>query len=246
MGKLDNKVAIVTGSTSGIGEAIAREYVHEGATVVITGRNIEKGEAITEDIKATGGSAIFVACDTSIESDIINLVDITIQKYGRLDILINNAGLFFTKPLEETSSLEWDNMFDINVRGYMLVSKYALPHLIKSGNGAIINNSSVAGMLSYASGQSYAYSASKAAVIQLSRVMAKNYAKDHIRVNVICPGIIKTPIFGGRDISHAVAKIPIGRIGLAEDVAKAATFLASNDADYITGIVLPIDGGLSI
>ncbi|MCB2296794.1 SDR family NAD(P)-dependent oxidoreductase [Clostridium tagluense] len=246
MGKLDDKVAIVTGSTSGIGEAIAKMFASEGAKVVVSGRDAERGKNIVDEIIRCGGVASFLPCDTTKEDDIIKLIKSTIQLFGKLDILVNNAGLFFTGPLEKLESDSWDAMFDLNVKGYFLMSKYAMPYLVQSGSGVILNNASVAGMQSYASGSSYAYSASKAAVVQLSRILALNYGKEGVRVNTICPGIIQTPIFQGRDVSSSSAKIPLGRVGKPEDVARVATFLVSGEAEYVTGIVLPIDGGLSI
>lgn len=246
MGKLKDKVAIITGSTSGIGEAIALMFASEGAKVVITGRNAERGELVVANIESNGGEAIFIACDTSVEEDINRLIKSSIDQFARLDILVNNAGVFFTGPLEELESDKWDSMFDVNVRGYFLMAKYAMPYLIKSGSGVIINNSSVAGLQSYSSGYSYAYGASKAAIIQFSRTLALNYGNKGIRVNTICPGIIQTAIFQGRDVSGSSTKIPLCRIGKPSDVAKVVTFLVSDEAEYITGVVLPVDGGLSI
>jgi len=246
MGKLDNKVAIVTGSTSGIGEAIAKMFASEGAKVVVSGRNPERGENVVDEIIKCGNVANFLVCDTTKEEDISKLIESTIRLFGKIDILVNNAGIFFTEPLEELESDRWDAMFDVNVRGYFLMAKYAMPYLIQSGSGVILNNASVAGMQSYASGRSYAYSASKAAVVQFSRILALNYGKNGVRVNTMCPGIIQTPIFQERDISSSSAKIPLGRLGNPEDVARVATFLVSGEAQYLTGIVLPIDGGLTI
>lgn len=246
MRRLEGKVAIVTGSTSGIGEAIVKMFAVEGAKVIISGRSIEKGKKIEKYINENNGTGKFIQCDTSNEDDIKKIIELTIKEFGKIDILVNNAGLFFTGNLEELESEKWDEMFDINVRGYFLMSKYAMPYLIKSSSGVVLNNASVAGLHSYASGQSYAYSSSKAAVIQLSRILALNYGKYGVRVNSICPGIIQTPIFGGRDISASNEKIPLHRVGVVEDVANIACFLVSSEASYITGAVIPVDGGLSL
>ncbi len=244
--KLTNKVAIVTGATSGIGEAIAFTLAEEGASVVVSGRNKERGLTLEKKIIKKGYKATFISCDTTEEAQVKELIIKTLNKYGKIDILINNAGNFVTGSLESYDSLDWDNTFNVNVKGYYLMCKYTMPSLIESGDGIIINNASIAGMQSFASGQTYAYSSSKAAVVQLSRVMAKNYAKDNVRVNTICPGIIKTPIFKEFDESKYNERVPLGRVGVAEDVANVVTFLCTREASYLTGIVLPIDGGLSI
>ncbi|HZK53584.1 MAG TPA: SDR family NAD(P)-dependent oxidoreductase [Desulfosporosinus sp.] len=244
MGKLDGKVAIITGATSGIGEGCAKKLAEEGATVVLAGRNELRGEIVQKAIVATGGTAKFIYCDTSKEESIIAFIKAVINVYRRIDILINNAGIFFTGPLEDLKSEHWDKMYDVNVKGCFLMSKYTIPYLI-STKGVILNNASVAGMQSYASGRSYAYSSTKAAVVQFTRVLALNYGKD-VRVNCICPGIIQTPIFEGRDVSASASKIPIGRVGTPEDVAKVVLFLVSDDAAYLNGVVIPVDGGLSL
>jgi NAD(P)-dependent dehydrogenase (short-subunit alcohol dehydrogenase family) len=246
MGKLSGKVAIVTGSTSGIGAAVAVRFASEGANVVISGRNNERGCQIKAHVIEAGGIAEFVECDTSQENDIVNLVKQTVDRFGRIDVVFNNAGVFFTGALEDVTTELWDSAFAVNTRGYFLMCKHSMPYLIASGAGVIINNSSVAGLQSYASGRSYVYSATKAAVVQFSRVLALNYAKFGVRVNTICPGIIETPLFDGRDLSDSVKKIPIGRLGKPDDIAALASFLASSESGYITGAVIPIDGGLSI
>lgn len=244
MAKLDNKVVIITGSTSGIGEECARLFAHEKATVIIVGRNSERGEKIATSIIEQGYLAKFIVCDASDEESIKNLIENVIHQYGKLDILVNNAGKFLTGNLEDLCSEEWDSMYAVNVKGTFLMCKYSMPYL-QASKGVILNNASVAGMQSYASGRSYAYSSSKASVVQLTRVLALNYGKD-IRVNCICPGIIQTPLFEGRDISGSSSKIPMGRVGTPSDVAKVALFLVSDDASYINGAIIPVDGGLSI
>lgn len=246
MKKLESKIALVTGGTSGIGESIAREFAMNGAITIISGRNLERGKKIISEITADNNVADFIQCDTSKEDSIKKLINIISDKYGRLDILVNNAGVFFTSSIENQNVEDWDYMFDVNVRGYFLVSKYSLPLLLKSKSSVIINNSSVAGMQSFISGQSYAYSSSKAAVIQFSRALALNYGKEGVRVNSICPGIIETPLFQGRDISNSSSKIPLGRVGNPKEIASVASFLASDDASYIHGATITVDGGLSL
>ena len=246
MKKIKNKVALVTGATSGIGEACAKLFAEHGAKVVLSGRNTEKGKNIEREICEKGGDAKFINCDISNEEQVIKLISSTIETYNALDILFNNAGTMLpSMEIERMPVSEWRNTFDINVTGYFLVTRYAKEYLLNS-KGVILNNASIAGMHSYSAGRSYAYSASKAAVIQFSHQMAKNYAKDGIRVNCICPGIIKTPILGERDLKLYAERVPLGRIGMPDEVAKAALFLVSDDASYMTGVVLPVDGGVSL
>ena len=246
MSKLKSKVALITGATSGIGAECAEHFAKNGASVIISGRSKEKGIALEQKINSSGGCAKYVYCDVTAENDVRELVETAVETFGKIDILFNNAGTFL--PSVELDRLEldaWKETFTVNIDGYFLVTKYARPHLIDS-KGVILNNASVAGMHSYAAGRAYAYSASKAAVIQFSRMMAKNYAEDSIRVNCICPGIILTPILHGRDPKVYEDRIPLGRVGTPEDVAKVALFLVSDDAAYLTGVVLPVDGGASL
>ena len=246
MNKLNDKVAIVTGATSGIGRECARYFAANGAKVVLCGRNEEKGLSAVAQIKSEGNEAIFVKCDTSKEDDVKMMIAKTVEQYGKIDILFNNAGVMLpSMEIERMPVDEWRETFDINITGYFLVTRYAKPYLLES-KGVILNNASIAGMQHYAAGRSYAYSASKAAVIQFSHQMAKNYGEEGIRVNCICPGIIHTPILHGRDPKIYEERIPLGRVGTPEDVAKVALFLVSDDAAYLTGVVLPIDGGASI
>lgn len=246
MKRLENKVAVVTGATSGIGAGCARMFAENGAKVVICGRNAEKGGKIADSIRARGGEATFVPCDVSDESSVISMVDTAVATYGGIDILMNNAGVMLpSMEIERMPVEEWRKTFDTNITGYFLVTRYAKPHLLKS-KGVILNNGSIAGLQHYAAGRSYAYSASKAAVIQFSHQMAKNYGEEGIRVNCICPGIIDTPILGDRDRKVYAQRIPLGYVGTPEDVAKVALFFVSDDAAYLTGVVLPIDGGASL
>jgi NAD(P)-dependent dehydrogenase (short-subunit alcohol dehydrogenase family) len=174
------------------------------------------------------------------------MIDTVISEFHQIDILFNNAGVFL--PSVEIERLEfeaWKETFDVNLNGYFLVTKYAKPALLKS-KGVILNNASIAGMHSYAIGRAYAYSASKAAVIQFTRMMAKNYAEEGIRVNAISPGVIWTPMMHDRDPKNYVDRIPMKRIGKPEDVAKVALFLVSDASGYITGVNVPVDGGTSL
>lgn len=245
MNRLDGKVAIITGGTSGMGEASAKRFAEAGAHVVIAGRNNERGRKIAEEILNGGGDAVYFHTDISIEEDVKNLIAAVNEKYKKIDILFNNAGIFPVTPsLEEMEMSDWDNIMDINASGVVRMTKYAMPYLQET-KGVILNNASVAGMQSFASGKTYAYSASKAAVIQFTRMIAKVYGAD-VRANCICPGVIDTPIFVNRDFSRFHDIIPMHRVGTAEEVAKVANFLVSDDAGYINGAVIPVDGGQSL
>ena len=246
MGKLDGKVALVTGATSGIGAGCAEMFAAQGAMVVFCGRNQERGLALEQKIAQLGGKAKFILCDTSNEEAVRQMVQTTVDEFGGIDILMNNAGVMLpSMEIERMPVDDWRTTFDINVTGYFLVSRYVKPYLLER-KGVILNNASIAGLQYYAAGRSYAYSASKAAVIQFSHQMAKNYGEDGIRVNCICPGIIDTPILGDRDRAVYAKRIPLGYVGTPEDVAKVALFLVSEDSSYLTGVVLPVDGGASL
>lgn len=246
MNKLENKVAIVTGATSGIGAATAKLFAQNNAKVVLCGRSTDKGMAIADEINQTGGTAIFIICDITSEEAVKAMIQQTINTFGKIDILFNNAGTMLPSIEIERQDYElWKETFDVNVNGYFLVCKYAKTYLLDT-KGVILNNASIAGMQSYATGRSYPYSASKAAIIQFSHMMAKNYGEEGVRVNCICPGVILTPILHGRDPKIYEERIPLGRVGTPEDVAKVALFLVSDDAAYLTGVVLPVDGGASL
>lgn len=245
MERLKDRIILITGGTSGIGACMAEAFADEGAQIILAGRNGERGEEIAGRIKGKGSNGRFYFCDTTMENDIINLKDRIAADYGRIDVLVNNAGVFLTSPVEEMLESDFQKTFDTNVKGYFLMVKHFLC-LLKERGGIILNNASVAGMPSFVDGKgAYMYSASKAAVIQFTKLCAKNYAPD-IRVNCICPGVVDTPIFTNRDFSRFEGKIPMGRVAQPEEVARAALFLVSDDAAYITGAALPVDGGMSI
>ena len=246
MRKFINKVVLITGATSGIGEATAKMFAQCGASVVLVGRNKDKGIQIEQEIRAKGQKAYFITCDVSKEENVIEMVNKAIKKYKKIDILFNNAGIMLPScEIERMPVDDWKKSIDVNLTGCFLVSRYVKPYLIKE-KGTIINNASIAGLQHYAVGRSYAYSASKAAIIQFSHQMAKNYGEEGVRVNCICPGIIDTPILGDRDRSVYAQRVPLKRLGTPEDVAKIVLFLASDDAEYLTGVVLPVDGGVSL
>ncbi len=245
MNQLDDKIAVITGATSGIGEATARRFVKAGAKVIIAGRNEERGQRLESEIGDSKRLAEFIHVDVTDTESVSNLRNEVLKRFGRVDILFNNAGIFPPVPsLEESNEEQWKEIFDINSTGVYRVTKAFIPHIIETG-GNILNNASVAGMQSFASGRVYAYGASKAAVIQFTRMLAKIYG-DRIRVNCICPGVVDTPIFINRDFSRYESIIPMKRVAQPEDIAKVANFLVSDDAGYINGIVVPVDGGQSL
>ena len=237
--EFNQRIVLVTGATSGIGAATAKEFAHKGASVILVGRSENKGKALEEQICADGGNAKFIRCDVSVETEVVALAKQVAELYGKLDVLFNNAGVMLpSMEIERMPVDEWRSTFDINITGMFLVTRYL--------KGCIINNGSIAGLQHYAAGRSYAYSASKAAVIQFSHQMAKNYGEEGVRVNCICPGIIDTPILGDRDRKVYAERIPLGYVAQPEAVAKVVAFLASEDAAYLTGVVLPVDGGASL
>ena len=244
MNSLKNKVALVTGATSGIGAATAIRFAEAGATVICTGRNKERGEGVVNSIKKKGCEAEFYEMDIESDSSIETVAKNIKDKYGKLDIIFNNAGIFpVLPPLETLTRADIEKTTSTNISGFMMVTKFFFPLL---GEGAsILNNASVAGLQSYTSGQSYAYNASKAAVIKVTQLLAKKYG-NKVRVNAICPGVINTPIFKKFDEERFANMIPMGKTGRPEEVASVANFLVSEDASYINGAVLTIDGGQSL
>lgn len=240
---IDYKVAVITGATSGIGIAVAERLAADGYAVVLVGRNIEKGVVIERTIIERGQKAQFLRCDVSSDIEVSELAKNISKIYGRVDVLFNNAGIMLpSKEIEKLPEEEWKRTFETNIDSVFYVTKH-LKKLIIECKGCIINNASIAGMHSYVAGKSYAYSSSKSAVIQFTRQLALNYAEEGVRVNCICPGIIDTPILGNRDRSEYAKRIPLGYVGKPEDVANVVTFLVSEQASYLTGVVLPIDGG---
>lgn len=248
--RLENKVALITGGTSGIGEATADLFAREGARVAITGRNESKGHAITARILESGGHAIFLRTDVRKAAECQRAVDETMASFGRLDILFNNAGVFFPQTALECSEEEWDMQIDINLKGTFLMSKSALVPMIAQGAGVIVNNSSGWGIVG--GDRAVAYCASKGGVILLTKAMAVDHGRQGIRVNCICPGDVDTPMLPedarlrGLDWKTYLAGCenrPMGRIGTADEIAKAVLFLASDDSSFMTGAALVVDGG---
>ena len=250
--RLDGRVALITGGTSGIGKATAELFAREGARVAITGRNAERGESVVADITRAGGSAIFIAADVRAAADCRRAVEATVTAFGRVDILFNNAGVFFPKTVPDCTEAEWDETIDVSLKGAFLMSKYTLPVMIAQHRGVVIHTSSGWGLVGGALGA--AYCAAKGGLIVMAKAMAIDHAKHGIRVNCICPGDIETPMLDddakkrGMDLDAylvSCADRPMGRIGTSEEIAKVAVFLASDDSSYVTGIELFVDGGVA-
>ena len=248
--RLKDRVALITGGTSGIGEATAVLFAKEGARVTITGRDEKRGHAVAERIMNDGGKAIFIRSDVRRAEDCRQAVDETLRAFDDLDILFNNAGVFFPHTTLDCTEEEWDLQLDVNLKGTFLMSKAALPRMIKLGRGVIINNSSGWGI---AGGDAaVAYCASKGGVVLLTKAMAIDHGRHGIRVNCICPGDVDTPMLPEdarmrglkwEDYLAGCANRPLGRIGTTDEIAKAALFLASDDSSFMTGAALVVDGG---
>jgi NAD(P)-dependent dehydrogenase (short-subunit alcohol dehydrogenase family) len=249
--RFDNQVAVVTGAAKGIGWGIATVFAREGAKVVVVDWDADTGERTAAEIRRDGGEAIFVKCDVSNEDQVKAMIQATLDKYGRLDVLVNNAGIGVYKTVLDASSEDWDRALAVNLKGVFLCSKYAIPHMQEQGKGAIVNISSVH---SYATVNGVApYAASKGGITALTRNMAIDYGPA-IRVNSIAPGWVLTPLIQGifdsyPDPAEQRRQIEqrqvMKRIGRPEDIGYAAAFLASDEASFISGTQLYVDGGLT-
>ena len=245
--KLTGKIAIVTGGSRGIGFAIAKTLSENGATVVITSKDSEKIKKAESKIS----NAFGITCNIKKKMEVQNVVNQTIEKFGKLDILVNNAGIFpKIKQLHEIDEDEWNEVLDVNLTGQFRFTKEAIPYLQKT-SGCIINISSDAGLKAYEGFNVDAYSASKAALIVLTKCWALEYAKDKIRINCICPGVVDTDMTkpflkNQKDIEFMNNEHPLGRIGKPEEIGKAVLYFASDDASWVTGAILTVDGGESI
>ena len=245
MNTLKGKNAVITGGTSGIGAACVKRFAEAGAVVAFTGRNETKGYELETELAAMGLSAKFfhmdVLDDTSIERAHLQIVDFL----GRIDILFNNAGVYpVGNPLDNMTRENWNSNFEVNTTSMVMVIRYFIQDLIDS-HGTMLNNASIAGIQTFASGRGYGYAASKASVIQLTRMMAKIYGAS-VRINCICPGVIETPLYNSFDPKKFESRIPAGRVGQPMDIAKVANFLVSDDAAYIYGAEIVIDGGITL
>jgi len=248
--KLDGKVALITGGNSGIGSATAALLAKEGAAVVLTGRNQERGEQVAQAINDAGGKAMFIRSDVRIAEDCRRAVEQTLEQFGRIDVLFNNAGVFHPKTVPECTEQEWDETIDSSLKGAFLMSKYALPSMIERGSGSIIHTSSGWGILG--GDHAAAYCAAKGGLVVMAKAMAIDHGPDGIRVNCVCPGDVLTPMLpddaakrgmSWEDYAAGAANRPLGRIGTAEEIADAVLFLASNESSFVTGEALVVDGG---
>jgi meso-butanediol dehydrogenase/(S,S)-butanediol dehydrogenase/diacetyl reductase len=249
MGVLDDTVAIVTGGSSGIGEAITRRFAGEGATVAFCGRDRARGESLEAELREAGGRVDFDVCDVG-SAEAAAWVNGVAERHGRIDIVVNNAGIAFAGPVETLALADWEAMLRVNVTGMLLVSQAAIPHLRAAGGGSIINLGSTASYIGLRGAVGYAVT--KSAALGLAKGMALELAPDGIRVNALCPGTTMTPAHtkwlsdqpDAEAVHEAlVAGHPIGRVSTAEEQANAALFLASSQASFITGHGLLVDGG---
>jgi NAD(P)-dependent dehydrogenase (short-subunit alcohol dehydrogenase family) len=249
--KLLGRSAIITGGTSGIGRATGLLFAREGAKVVLVGRDESKGKVSLEEIRKEGGEAVFVRADVSKSVEVKKIVERTIQAYGRIDILFNNAGVNPLGTAQSTSEKVWDDVIGINLTGIFLCCKYVIPYMLKQGGGVIINTGSVNSFMAWEN--EVAYDASKGGVLMFTKATALDFAKNNIRVNCICPGLIITPLVRKlwdelpdpkRAEEQMVKNHPMNRAGLPEEVAKVALFLASDDSSFVTGAAVPVDGGI--
>jgi NAD(P)-dependent dehydrogenase (short-subunit alcohol dehydrogenase family) len=248
MSEFAGKVALITGGNAGIGRAGAIEFAKQGAKVVVSGRREKEGHEVVAEIKALGGEAIFVKTDVSKASDVKAMIDQTLATFGRLDFAFNNAGVEqLLTPLPDQSEESYDQIMDINVKGVWLSLKHEIPAMLKTGGGAIVNNSSVAGLVGYAGDPVYV--ASKHAVNGLTKSVALEYAKQNVRVNAVAPGTIETRLYRDLVASAPEAKqmmeaaTPIGRVGQPEEIASIVIWLCSAGAAFTTGQIFAVDGG---
>ena len=251
VGRLEGKVAVITGGASGMGMVASRMFAAEGAKVVLTDVADDAGEAVAAEIRSSGGEGAFVHADVAREADTEQMIRTAVDTFGRLDVLYNNAGIMLGDDGSVTSTDEavWDRTLSINVKGVAFGCKYGVPAMISSGGGSIINVASFVAWMGAATSQT-AYTASKGAVLSMTREVAVEYARQGVRCNALCPGPIDTPLLAELLADPArrqrrFVHIPIGRLGQAEELAKAALFLASDDSSYMTGASLIVDGGIT-
>lgn len=248
MSRLTNKVAIVTGAGSGMGREEALLLAAEGAKVVATDINEAAVQAVVKEIEASGGQALSFAHNVAVEEDWIRVVEETLKAYGKVDVLVNNAGISLAVGLLDTTVEQWNKVMNINLTSTFLGMKHVVPQMIEIGGGSIINISSIAGLKG--SSGAGAYTASKGAVRMLSKAAAVDYGKHNIRVNSVHPGFIETPmssdmVSNEQMLKWFLSQTALPRVGQASEVAQAVLFLASDESAYITGVELPVDGGVT-
>jgi cyclopentanol dehydrogenase len=248
MGKLDGKVALISGGARGQGAAEAKTFALEGAQVVFGDILDEAGAQVEADIRAAGGEAVYVHLDVTSEADWRRAVQEAVNRFGRLDILVNNAGIIIPRvPIEERAEEEWDRVMAVNAKGVFLGTKHAIPAMRRAGGGSIVNISSIAG-IGQSLHQEPAYAASKGAVRIFTKVTASQHAKDRIRCNSVHPGPIDTAMLHSampdpQVLDQRLGRVPLGRMGMVAEIVAGVLFLASDDASYMTGAELVIDGG---
>ncbi|HIU16967.1 MAG TPA: glucose 1-dehydrogenase [Candidatus Avidesulfovibrio excrementigallinarum] len=248
--QLQDKVAIVTGANSGIGRATAELFAREGARVVVCARRARAGQDVVDAILAEGGQAVLAVCDVAKKEDIYNAAAKAMETWGRIDVVVNNAGVALVKNVLETEDDEWDMVMNTNVKSIFHMAKAVIPQMKRQGGGVIIN---VASQLAMVAAPNFAaYTTSKGAILNFTRALALDHAKDNVRVNCLCPGAVGTPLllnqFDGQDgpqggLQDLVNMHPMGRLGRPEELAAAALFLASDASSFMTGSPLVVDGG---
>lgn len=252
MTRLSGKVALITGGGTGIGRATALAFAREGASVAVAGRRLEKLKEVSGEIDKQGGKAIALECDVTRSAQVERTVEETAKRFGKLNVLVNNAGMVHVSTVESISEEEWDRVMTVNVKGPFLMSRAALKEFRKAGGGAIVNIGSVLGLV--AMRDRAAYATSKGGVTMLTKAMAVDHAHQNVRVNCICPSIVETDLVKGlfddseqgqRLRKSRMGTIPLGRFGKPMDVAELAVFLASEESSWLTGAAIPLDGGLT-
>ena len=250
--RLSGKVALITGGGTGIGRAIALAFAREGASVAVAGRRLEKLREVINEVHKQDGAGLAMECDVTRVRDVERAVKGTVERFGRVNVLVNNAGTLHVSTVEGISEEEWDRVMTVNVKGPFLMSRAVLPEFRKCGGGVIVNLGSVLGLVAVK--DRAAYCASKGGVTMLTKAMALDHAHENIRVNCICPSIVETELVKGvfdqseqgQALRKArVATIPLGRIGQPADVAEMAVFLASEESSWLTGTAIPLDGGVT-
>ena len=251
--RLESKVALITGGGSGIGRACAEMFAREGARVAVSDISLERAQATTQFVTSHGGDAIAISGDVSVGDDAQNMVSATVEKFGKLDVLVNSSGVSARNAMPKGSSPEevWDKVIDVNLKGTYMVSWHAMPEMAKSGGGSIINLSSIMGLVGYPVGMGGGfnpYNPSKGGVLQFTRNLAIDSASKNVRVNCICPGYVETDLTSAltkdaEALSRLETLHPIGRLGQPEEIAYAARYLASDESGFVTGTPLVVDGG---
>lgn len=242
--RLKDKVAIITGSTSGIGEETAKLFANEGASVVIVGRRQDRGEKVVETIRQNGGNAIFVKTDVTKNEDLKNMVDKTLAIFQQVDILVNNAGRIIQKPFTEITEDDWEQYVRLNSYSYFRAMQIVLPHMESKGSGSIVNVTSAAAINVRKTHALYSFT--KAGITHMSKIVAAEYADKGIRVNCLLPGVVYTEMIADNPRTPEVAKgIPLGRMSTPAEQAKSVLYLASEDSSFMTGSSIVTDGGVT-